>query len=193
MKIPNWFLVGCGLLVLNIVLVLGGVVSRHASAVPPDETAKSQQDFLRSPPLNDVSTENATPSSPGDVSLTVPAEESLPKVPSLDTQSQASSVLTLDDFKEFYGTTPSNNELLAPLDAMRDELPAVISDQLSHNFFDSVRLRLQSTERLNQAALGLVEEAAILFQRGEVKSAKELLRTATLLREMTAKMLVTHQ
>ncbi len=194
MKIPNWFLVGCGLLVLNILLVLGGVVSRHASAVSPDDSVNIKQDLSTSPPSNEGSADKTDSISDGDVKPSLAADESLPKVPSLDTQSQAPGLLTLDDFKEFYGKTPSGNDLQGPLDdAMRDELPAVSSEQLSHNFFDSVRLRLKSTEKLNQAALGLVEEAAILFQRGDVKSAKELLRTATLLREMTAKLLVTHQ
>ena len=188
MKVPNWFLVGCGLLVLNALLVLGGVVSRHASAVAPDESQTPDRS-----PANEVSAADAEAELPRDASSLSNDPEPLPSFPSLDTTTQESGVLTLEDFKDYYGSSQPINEVLAPLDEARDQLPAAIADQLSHNFFDSVRLRLQSTERLNQAALGLVEEAAILFQRGDVKGAKELLRTATQLRETTAKLLVTHQ
>ena len=40
MKIPTLFVLGCGLLVLNLILVLGGTLSRHASAEPPDDRQK---------------------------------------------------------------------------------------------------------------------------------------------------------
>ena len=48
--------------------------------------------------------------------------------------------------------------------------------------------------RRNGAALtiGLVDEAAILYQRGEIAEAQKLLGLATQLREMTAQLLVTH-
>ena len=175
MKIPNWFIVGCGLLVLNVALVLGGIVSRHAFAESPDDSKST------------TVTDNDTSAAP-------PATTNMPQFPSLEsTAPAAASVLKLDDFKEVFSASLSDDELTAPLAELAKEPQIAVPEQLSHSFFDSMKLRLKTTEHLNQSALGLVEEAAMLFQRGDIKSAQELLRTATTLREMTAKLLVTRQ
>ena len=184
MKTPNWFIVGCGLLVLNIVAVLGGTIARHASASSPDDDTKQATVDTNLP----VPAENHASST-----ADAPKSELLPQVPSLENAAESSSILKLDDFKAVFNSTTPPNDLLAPLDEMLKESPTAVPEQLSHSFFDSLTLRLETTEHLNQSALGLVEEASIVFQRGDIKKAQELLRTATTIREMTAKLLVTHE
>ncbi len=95
--------------------------------------------------------------------------------------------------KNAVGELQSSSELLSPLDAVTKDLGARASDQLSHSFFEAVKLRLNTAEHLNQSAIGLVDEAAILYQQGDIAEAKKLLGLATQLREMTARLLVTHQ
>ena len=213
MKIPAWFAIGCGLLVLNLVLVLGGSISRHATAKPPDETQKSvgqeaaQQ--AEPQPLSDTpSTQDIGNLAPVLPSETLPSEpmpmELLPTVPSLENATLNSpslnspslgspSIVSLEEIRNAVGELQTPTDLLAPLDAMMKNSAAPVSEQLSHSFFESMKLRLKTVKHLNQSAAGLVDEAAILYQRGEVAEAQKLLGVATQLRETTARLLVTHQ
>ncbi len=211
MKVPNWFVIGSGLLALNLILVLGGTVSRHASAeAPTDEPAQvleadgslkiidreSSGQLPEQLAIDPVG--NKTPDLPRlpttlDQQSVQPEIDMLPAVPSLDSPATGPSVLRLDDFKKVFGSSPESSALLTPLDEMLRETSDTIPEQLSHSFFEGMKLRLQTAEHLNQSTLGLVEEAAILYQRGDVRKAQELLGMATQLREMTAKLLVTRQ
>jgi hypothetical protein len=217
MKIPAWFVIGCGLLVLNLVLVLGGSISRHASAEPPDETPQqsdqktekpsdlpvAQQPVSDSPtrtvPLMNVQVQES--SAAGSYAPTLPLEptEILPTFPSLENATLSApglnvpSIVSLDEVKNAVGELAPSSDLLAPLDATMKNSAAPVSEQLSHSFFESMKLRLKSVTHLNQAAAGLVDEAAILYQRGDIAEAQKLLGLATQLRETTARLLVTHQ
>lgn len=220
MKVPNWFVVGSGLLALNLILVLGGVISRHASAEALTHDPSQSSTELRSDAAdqegvnsNDKNTESDAKSessarSPvevpteitvdraADVAPRLPTQPeigNLPPVPSLDNQPAGRGLLHLDDFKQVFDSMPESSELLAPLDEMLKETPERIPKQLSQSFFDGMKSRLQTVEHLNQSMMGLVEEASILYQRGEIEKAQQLLGMATQLREMTAKLLVTRQ
>lgn len=225
MKIPAWFVIGCGLLVLNLVLVLGGSISRHASAEPPDETPKQSDPKVEKPsdlpvaqqpvsesstrtlPLMDVqetSVQESGAAGSFPPSLPPEAAEILPTVPSLENANLGApglsapglnvpSIVSLDEVKNAVGELAPSTDLLAPLDATMKSSAAPVSKQLSHSFFESMKLRLKSVTHLNQAAAGLVDEAAILYQRGDIAEAQKLLGQATQLRETTARLLVTHQ
>ncbi len=188
MKVPSWFVIGCGLLALNLILVIGGTLSRHASAEPPDDgqTVREPQ------PATDVAGQPDT----GSLQPTLPSEPTLelPTVPSLESNSPLPpSVVSLDEVRNAVGELRPPTDLLAPLDAMMDSTPSPVSEQLSHSFFESMKLRLKTVEHLNKSTIGLVEEAAILYQRGEIVEARKLLGLATQLRETTAELLVRHQ
>ena len=223
MKIPAWFVIGCGLLVLNLVLVLGGSISRHATAKPPDESQKSVEqqaaqqaepqplsDTPSAPNIGNQDIGNFAPVLPSEAkpNETLPSEtmpmELLPTVPSLENATLnspslnsptlgAPSIVSLEEVKNAVGELQTPTDLLAPLDAMMKNSAAPVSEQLSHSFFESMKLRLKTVKHLNQSAAGLVDEAAILYQRGEVAEAQKLLGVATQLRETTARLLVTHQ
>ena len=205
MKVPNWFVVGCGLLALNLILVLGGTVSRHASAKAPlPQTAELTTDNPlkisdQEPPAAVASEVTAERATEDGGNVLAPANDlaplnihKMPSVPSIDGAPTGPSVLKIDDFKQVFNSSSGTKDLLAPLDEMLKETPDRIPEQLSHSFFEGMKLRLQTAEHLNQSSLGLVEEAAILYQRGDVEKAQELLGMATQLREMTAKLLVSH-
>lgn len=193
MKIPTWFVIGCGLLVLNLILVLGGTLSRHASAVPPGETQKSDDQQPNSDTLSLSDDER-------------PDEPTLPKVPSLEIGApylennnlpsqnapmSMPSIVSLEEVKN--AADELRPSLSGPMDSIMKASPTQVSEQLSHSFFESMKLRLKTVEHLNQSAIGLVDEAAVLYQRGEVAEAQKLLGVATQLRETTARLLVTHQ
>ena len=193
MKIPSWFVIGCGLLALNLILVLGGTVSRYASAEAPDDRQKLSEppSQLDAPGAQDAaefaSSEVASPT------LAIAPSDALPTVPSLENLSPAMpGVVSIAEIESAIGELPPANDLLAPLDAMMKAVPAPVSEQLSHSFFESLKLRLRTSEHLNKSTIGLVDEAAILYQRGEIAEAQKLLGLATQLREMTARLLVTH-
>jgi len=213
MKVPNWFVVGSGLLALNLILVLGGTVSRHASAeAPAEKPADEPIESLADDDLKLTDQESVAKSRlelavdrSGEKGLELPvlpeafkqepvqpAIDKLPAVPSLDSQPTGPGVLRLDDFKQVFNSLPESPDLLTPLDEMLKETPDRIPEQLSHSFFEGMKLRLQTAEHLTQSTLGLVEEAAIRYQGGDVQRAQELLGMATQLREMTAKLLVSH-
>ncbi len=186
MKIPMWFIIGCGLLVLNIVLVLGGSLSRHARAEPP--TIQQPNDQESAPDSNSQNAGSLPPVFPNDPII------SLPSVPSLENSVPVSpNIVSLEEVKNAVGELRSQSDILAPLDAMMKDSSEPVPEQLSHSFFESMKLRLKTVNYLNRSAIGLVEEAAILYQRGEVAEAQKLLVIATQLRESTARLLVTHQ
>ena len=192
MKIPSWFVIGCGLLALNLILVLGGTVSRYASAEAPDDHQKlseppSQRDAPGALDTAELASSEVSPT------LAVPPSDALPTVPSLENLSPAMpGVVGIAEIESALGELPPATDVLAPLDAMMKAVPAPVSEQLSHSFFESLKLRLRTSEHLNKSAIGLVDEAAILYQRGEIAEAQKLLGLATQLREMTARLLVTH-
>jgi hypothetical protein len=187
MKIPTWFVFGCGLLVLNLILVLGGSLSRHASAEPPDDTLT----------LTDQPATSEPPGQPDANSLPLTLNEpinALPTVPSLEGVGPSMpNIVSLDEIKSAVGEMRPPTDLLAPLDAIMKDSPSLVSEQLSHSFFESMKLRLKTIKHLNQSTIGLVDEAAILYQRGEIVEAQKLLGLATQLRETTARLLVSHQ
>jgi hypothetical protein len=188
MRIPSWFVIGCGLLVLNLILVIGGTLSRHASAEPPDE-AQAQS---REEPRAELEESRLDPAANLPDLTSEPVE--LPAVPSLENNSSSvPNVVSLDEIKNAVGEMPPAADLLAPLDAMIKGSFLPVSEQLSHSYFESMKLRLKTVEHLNQSTIGLVDEAAILYQRGEIAEAQKLLGIATQLRETTARLLVTHQ
>ena len=188
MKIPTWFVLGCGLLVLNLILVLGGTLSRHASAEPPDD-----KQTLTDPLPNSELHSRADAGTQAPTLPSVPTVD-LPKVPSLESNSlPLPSIVSLEEVKDAVGELRSSADLLAPLDAVMKDSPSPVSEQLSHSFFESMKLRLETVEHLNRSTIGLVDEAAILYQSGEIAEAQKLLGLATQLREMTARLLVTHQ
>ena len=193
MKLPSWFVIGCGLLALNLILVLGGTVSRYATAESPDD----RRELVEPPPkLDTPGTLDGLAPAP---ELNIPAlasepRDALPTVPSLENNSSPMpGVVSIQEITNAVGELRLSNDLLAPLDAIMNDVPTPVSEQLSHSFFESMKLRLKTTEHLNQSAIGLVDEAAILYQRGEIAEAKKLLGLATQLREITARLLVTHQ
>ena len=198
MKIPTWFVIGCGLLVLNLVLVVGGTLSRHASADPPDERLKlsDQQQKSDPPTLPDAGLPDAGLPEAGSLPPVLPKEpfDILPTVPSLESSGPISpNIVSLDEVKNAVGELQPSTDLLAALDAMMKDSAAPVSKQLSQSFFESMKLRLKTVKHLNQSAIGLVDEAAILHQRGEIAEAQKLLGVVTQLRETTARLLVTHQ
>ena len=191
MKVPSWFVIGCGLLALNLIVVLGGTLSRHASAEPPD-AGQTQSE----PPLGPNLSSEADGGQPdvGSLAPPLPSEPaSAPLFPSLQDVAPPPSVVSLEEVRDAVGELRSSTDLLAPLDAMLKDSPGPVPEQLSHSFFESMKQRLKTVEHLNQSAIGLVDEAAILYQRGEIAEAQKLLGLATQLREMTAKILVFHQ
>ena len=197
MKIPAWFVIGCGLLVLNLILVLGGSLTRHALAEPPDEGKK----LIEPQPVAE------SPSLPPDAGSLTPTllgtpKGNLPTVPSLEGGETVTrgavgppmpSIVSLDEVENAVGELRPLTDLLAPLDAILKDSSSPVSEQLSHSFFESMKLRLKTVEHLNQSTIGLVDEAAILYQRGDIAEAKKLLGHVTQLREMTARLLVSHQ
>jgi hypothetical protein len=200
MKIPAWFVIGCGLLVLNLVLVVGGALSRRASAEPPTEQQKlgDQADDQ----ISDGLTAADSPRLQDEAALapTLPnqVQEPLPTVPSLENPNLATPTLTapnivsLKEVENAVAELQTSADLLAPLDAIMKDSSPPISEQLSQSYFESMKLRLKSVQYLNRSTAGLVEEAAILFQRGDIAEAQKLLGIATQLRETTARLLVTH-
>ncbi len=188
MKIPTWFVIGCGLLVLNLVLVLGGSLSRHALAGTPDEKLKTSN--------QQPATDTTNLPEPGLLPPVLPNGTIgvLPAVPSLESASPLQpSIVSLEEVRNAVGELTSQTDMLAPLDAIMKDSAAPISEQLSHSYFESMKLRLKTINHLNHSAMGLVDEAAILYQRGEIAEAQKLLGVATQLREATARLLVTHQ
>ncbi|MDX1930507.1 MAG: hypothetical protein SFV81_28545, partial [Pirellulaceae bacterium] len=161
------------------------------------------------PPLPLTSVQESSLQESGDAGTYAPslppeAAEILPTVPSLEnanlgaaglnaTGLNVPSIVSLDEVKNAVGELSPSTDLLAPLDAMMKGSSAPVSEQLSHSFFESMKLRLKTVTHLNQAAAGLVDEAAILYQRGDIAEAQKLLGLATQLRETTARLLVTHQ
>ncbi len=193
MKIPSWFVIGCGLLALNLILVLGGTVSRYASAEAPDDHQKLSEPPSQFDAPGALDAAELASSEAVSPTLAVPPSDALPTVPSLENLSPAMPGLVgIAEIESAVGELPPANDLLAPLDAMMKAVPAPVSEQLSHSFFESLKLRLRTSEHLNKSTIGLVDEAAILYQRGEIAEAQKLLGLATQLREMTAQLLVTH-
>ncbi len=209
-KIPKWFVIGCGLLVLNLALVLGGIAVRHAAAGDPEKEVVGEDASQAADKVADKSESQSKPEGPsaaevdaadlppvlvpsnsGSVNADEPVTTApdsplvLPTVPSLEAAPSMpadSSVIKLEDFKRALqdagglgGTALHTDDLLKPLDEMLDERSSQVPESLSHMFFEAIKLRLQTTEHLNQSASGLVEEAGILYQRGEVEKARELL------------------
>ena len=73
----------------------------------------------------------------------------MPSVPSIDSAPTGPSVLKIDDFKQVFDSSSESKDLLAPLDEMLKETPDRIPEQLSHSFFEGMKLRLQTAEHLN--------------------------------------------
>ncbi len=231
---PKWFVIGCGVVLLNLAVVLSSVVFRHAIA--DDLTPHNSSDDGKQP-QNSAARIVTDTLPPGDLAAhsdvlgaskaaesglapvatgaevdgkvrpdggTRATEDALqlPKVPSIETvppsvigvpteadlatggTANQSGLLTLEDFKRVFAHDRELGELP----------PAVISaPQLSQGFFDALELRLDAVSSLNEAAKKLIQEAFILYQRGEINESRNLLGKATQLRELAAQLLVTRQ
>ncbi len=218
MRVPSWFVIGCGLLLLNALAVVGATLTRHAIAEPP-VVASDDQPTASQPGISGDDTSGTVVSNPrvvgeanrpvaevGEVAAFGNVEVSteqlrrlLPEVPSLEdlpaaANAATSSILGVEDFKRVFAEQSTEAESVRP----PHELPTQLEDaesleQLSQNYFEALQLRLKSVTHLNQASQGLVAEAKVLFHRGEIREAKELLGMAIQLRETAAKLLVTRQ
>jgi hypothetical protein len=208
MKIPSWFIFGCGLLLLNAFVVLGGALVRHAVAQSPEQTPDERRSSATADFENDDNL--ATARAAADLKVTLPLSDSqpdestrqshrsLPEIPSLDELPPANAstgphIIGIEDFKRVFAEQTQGPELPLPLTDVLNSPAKTGSDPMSHEYFEALKLRLKSVESLNRAAQSLVAEATILFQRGEVRQAQDLLGTATQLRELAAKLLVTRQ
>lgn len=146
MKIPTWFVIGCGLLVLNLVLVVGGSLSRHALAKSLDETSTPSD---KQPELPSLPKAEQAPTLPGE------ATDGLPSVPSLESQSLESpvapspNIVSLEEVTNAVAELRAPSDLLAPLDAMMKDSAPPVSEQLSHSYFESMKLRLNTVKHLN--------------------------------------------
>lgn len=185
---------------LNAVIVLGGALTRHAAAEPPYSPANAElalelpsiaeeTDSRAASKDNAVSEQNA--SFPNKSAGTEPTTSLLPEVPSLEdlppaTHEPGPNILGIEDFKRVF------SESSPVVESLTNSNPAM-SEQLSQSYFEALQLRLNSVKHFNKASQGLVAEASILFHRGEIREAQELLGMATKLREMAAKLLVTRQ
>ena len=168
-------------------------MSRYASAEAPDDHQKLSEPPSQFDAPGALDAAELASSEAVSPTLAVPPSDALPTVPSLENLSPAMPGLVgIAEIESAVGELPPANDLLAPLDAMMKAVPAPVSEQLSHSFFESLKLRLRTSEHLNKSTIGLVDEAAILYQRGEIAEAQKLLGLATQLREMTAQLLVTH-
>ncbi len=227
---PKWFVIGCGVVLLNLAVVLGSVVFRHAVAddlatlktvddgkqtqdtaarlltdtLPPGDLA-ADRDRVAPGGAADSGQAAAVGGDRGVSPDGTPASEDplqLPKVPSIETvppsvigvpteadlatgsAANQPGLLTLEDFKRVFAHERDLGELP----------PAVINaPQLSQGFFDALELRLDAVSSLNEAAKKLIQEAFILYQRGEINESRNLLGKATQLRELAAQLLVTRQ
>ncbi len=180
MKIPSWFLLGCGLLLLNALAVLGGVLTRHAVAELPiqeSENGKSEANETAqadvTPEITAAKDRSITQSASG---ATIPPQQVLPEVPSLDelppaVNTATPSILGVEDFKQIFSEQSTGIDIPVPLTEDPANSISGISDQLSQSYFEALQLRLKSATHLNQASQALVAEAKILF-RAAVKLAK---------------------
>jgi hypothetical protein len=190
-QVPKWFVIGCSLVLLDFVLVLSTVVVRHATAGPPSNSTDEVVDKSSALPAVEQTTGSTAESpspNPALSSTEAPSLTPMPEVPSIDSLPPAgtippttSSILNLDDFKRVF---PSDAAALS----VDIQSP---SQQLTQGFFEGLELRLESVGNLNEAAKGLIREASILFQRGEINEARNLLGKAAQLRELAAQLLVT--
>lgn len=193
MKAPNWFVIGCGLLALNLTLVLGSTLSRHASADPPDEGQSQGEPSIplesTIKPVLSPQVENQ-PDAIQEISDALPPTlsglpaEGLPSFPSLENSVSTPNVVSLEDVEKAVG------ELRSSADLLGSALDEPDSEQLSDKLFQTLKLRLKTVDHLNQSAIGLVDEAAMLYQSGEIAETKKLLDFARQLREMSAKLVV---
>lgn len=203
MKVPNWFAIGCVVAGLNALLLFTSVFMRHATA-----QAQSPSTTNASDPLGKLDSENETdeqivaPEEKGQIPLAELATPTISGNPSGESSLPLTELPAVPSLGEsVVGSSPSMGgpNVLGPEDFLKvfqkengsPNSPEALD--LSQGYFEALKLRLETVGHLNQSAQGLVNEASILYQRGQIREARDLIGKATQLRELAAQLLVTRQ
>lgn len=183
------------LLALNAGAVITTGLWRHAGADEP-AAKKTQAEAAQSPqaivalPDSGVSVAGATVGGTAEQSVSdspvnaIPIPESMPEIPSLP---DAEALQNDPGFQEFRRLFAAEEESwsAAPPFLNKRSLQA-----RSSAYFTTLDQRLKTVEKLCSAARSIASDAAIQAQRGSTDQSDELLRMATQLRDIAAKLLI---
>ncbi len=203
---PRWFWVATSLLILNICGVFAAGVWRHATADDlPAETAskntaentaekavektveKTLPQSVRAATFSDIDSPAVTKSLD---QLAVPAD--LPEVPSLADAEALNRDPIFQEFRKFFSGESETLNTAPPLG--RSSLPTSSNGISQGNenaaYLTALEQRFENAEQLCSAARGITREAARLALSGKSEPSRELVKMATQLRDVAAKLLV---
>lgn len=212
MSTPKWFQIACGLLLLNVAIVVSSITWRLAVADEPAESATEGRSTSGVPSDDAPATveddpANLPPSSESNLPLTdnpfpgvdstiaeplddrlsldnLPLPDELPAVPSLGDPSALEKDPVFQELRNLFSDAgePTNDQS----QLFEDNLQSDATD----DYFKILDSRLESAVRLCNSARAIAAEAESLSRRGDNQGAEQLLRLATQLRDIAAQLLV---
>jgi hypothetical protein len=193
---PRWFAVACGLLALNLSLIVASSVWRHASADEPQTKSDSHKDTSEPGTSSEADTvvaptdaPDASSSSAASPLNALPIPNDLPSVPPpADPQALANDPVFLElrkvlaEGNQGFATDPPAMNALP--ETIRSETPA------THDAIKALERQLKTAELLCVAARRIAQDASQLAADGDLQSARNLMQTANQLREISTGVLV---
>lgn len=185
MSSPRWFPFAAALLVLNAGAIITTGVWRHAGAKePPPHSTPAAAD-----PDPGVSVAGATagkdlPSAKVNPLDAIPVPDAMPEIPSLP---DAEALQNDPGFQEFRRLFAAEEESWSSEPPPLGKRPAQVR---SAAYFASLDQRLETVEKICSATRSIAQEAASQAQSGSTEKSDELVRMATQLRDIAAKLLV---
>ncbi|MEZ6075686.1 MAG: hypothetical protein R3C56_08410 [Pirellulaceae bacterium] len=188
MNIPRLFLIGCCLLLINIVAVLSSGWWQPVGADEPLGASDGSQ-HSSGPPTPNVSVEPAattagTPVESANPLDRIPVPESLPEIPSLSDPEALKNDPGFQEFSRLFSKVEESWDVDYPTSAK----PQSIAQSAA--YFEALDGRLETVEQLCSAARHIASEAARFSRSGRVKESEAHVQMATQLRDMAAHLLV---
>ncbi|GAB5404245.1 MAG: hypothetical protein Aurels2KO_24760 [Aureliella sp.] len=189
MNTNRWFLGIAAVLSVNVLLVAASSIQAH---MRPQE-----DDSLPSQPKGTSTT--ARPTTVADLSS--PAELTVPSVPSLEevpaeVPAEVKNDPVYQELKKMFSESGGSFETPPLIDPSNVPLPSSPPQSAAASkgvpnaaYFQRLDRRLESATQLCETARSIAAEAAYSAHEGDSKSAAELLRMATQLREMAANLI----
>ena len=199
MNSPRWFPLAAALLVLNAGAIITTGVWRHAGAEEPPPLTKPAavpSDYGQAEPPAIAANRDGVPVAGGELPGrgnavgtgnpldSIPIPESMPEIPSLP---DAEALQNDPGFQEFRRLFAAEEE------SWSNDPPPLAKRALharSSAYFATLDQRLETVEKICSAARSIASEAASQAQNGSHEKSDELVRLATQLRDIAAKLLV---
>ena len=161
MNVPRLFLIGGGLLLINVAAVLTSGLWQHVGADEPQIAVDGSSPLDR-----------------------IPIPESLPEIPSLADPEAVKNDPGFQEFSRLFSKVEESWEANYPTSAKPH------SEAQSTAYFEALDGRLETAEQLCSAARHIASEAARYARSGRVKESDAHIQMATQLRDMAAQLLV---